>query len=442
SFAFGMRSRNLAIIAGAVLFAREGLANFSLSQLQPIAGFSDMCTKAYNTPLTACTISDFYQGSTCSPQCVDFLEKMTKLLNQECKGTTAFPNTLIGMFFQKTAVQKLCATVSIVAVPPTGAGQGSEPSSGGSATMSSAASGASGQGSLIPFVGASATASSQSSSIATSTSSQTTTTTVSPSSQSSTTTSTASSTQTSVTLVTSTSSQRPGNGVGSASASPNTPSPVSSSSNTQAKPTGPSQSNGGGGGGNNNGNGGTVLDAASAANNSARALPLELTRKTKLQLKMKRTNSAIAASPAETTDIATTEAALNAQQSQAFTSLLRIGHLSPALARSIASLYRAALAGNTFIHQQAEHHGIDTAWLCLVYLIGGYIGLTAAELGMAFAEKLIGLTKWVLWVPMVGILVMKVGRRKSLKEIVELLTSDGGKGEGKGDFERIDVIER
>ncbi|KAI4204486.1 MAG: hypothetical protein LQ350_001036 [Teloschistes chrysophthalmus] len=263
-----MRLHNLAAIAGAVVLAHQGLADFSLSQLQPIAGFSDACTEAYNTPLTDCTISDFYRASSCSPQCVASLEARTIQLNKECRGTTAFPNTLIGMFFQKTAVEKLCATVE--ASPNSSADQGSEPLATISPPTSSASSAPFTQGSMMPFASASATASSQPSSTAASTGAQTTTTTAFPSSLSTSATSVTSTTLTSV-LVASTSSAGSGNGIESVSASSNTPTSASSSSDTSANPTGPSQSNDGGGRANNNGNGGTVLDAASAANIGARA---------------------------------------------------------------------------------------------------------------------------------------------------------------------------
>ncbi|KAI4252017.1 MAG: hypothetical protein LQ352_004516 [Teloschistes flavicans] len=146
---------------------------------------------------------------------------------------------------------------------------------------------------------------------------------------------------------------------------------------------------------------------------------------------MEHSNSGITVS-AEGTDISRSEASLNAEQSQAFTSLLRVGHLSPTLARSIASFYRAVLAGNTYIQAQAEHHKIDSTWLFFGYCVAAYFGLTAAELGMAFADKLIGLTKWVLWVPILSILAMKTGKRKSISEVVDFFF-----GDGEGDRTRI-----
>ncbi|KAI4204485.1 MAG: hypothetical protein LQ350_001035 [Teloschistes chrysophthalmus] len=145
---------------------------------------------------------------------------------------------------------------------------------------------------------------------------------------------------------------------------------------------------------------------------------------------METTISEVTAS-AEGTDISRVEATLDAEQSQAFTSLLHVGHLSPTLARSIASLYRVVLAGNTFIHRQAEHHGIDSTWLFFGYCVSAYVGLTAAEVGMAFAEELIGLTKWVLWVSMLAILMMKVGKKKNTREVVDFLSSDGNVENGQ-----------
>ncbi|KAL8992983.1 MAG: hypothetical protein Q9169_006685 [Polycauliona sp. 2 TL-2023] len=106
-----MRLPRWITLATTSLFTRHTLASIciNLSDLQPISGFSDACTEAYNSPLTDCTLSDFYQGNACSPSCVAFLEDRTQQLNDECEGITAFPDTLIGMFFKKTAVEQLCA---------------------------------------------------------------------------------------------------------------------------------------------------------------------------------------------------------------------------------------------------------------------------------------------------------------------------------------------
>ncbi len=106
-----MRITQWMVIASTSFFSHRTLAHLSLAELQPISGFSDACTQAYETPLTDCTLSDFYEGNPCSPECVAFLEAMTTRLNDECSGTTAFRNTLIGMFFKKTAVQQLCAGI-------------------------------------------------------------------------------------------------------------------------------------------------------------------------------------------------------------------------------------------------------------------------------------------------------------------------------------------
>lgn len=82
-----------------------------LTDFQPINGFSSQCTQAYNTPLQGCTQSDFQNGHTCSPTCITFLEALTKMLNTDCKGTSAFPNTLIGLFFSQQGTSTLCPNV-------------------------------------------------------------------------------------------------------------------------------------------------------------------------------------------------------------------------------------------------------------------------------------------------------------------------------------------
>lgn len=231
-------------IAATFLFAFHGLAHFSLTELQPISGFSDACTQAYETPLTDCKISDFYEGNICSPECVAFLQDMTRLLNDECRGTTAFPNTLIGMFFGKTAVQELCSGAEVTTASAGGA-DSSEPASAESTSPMS----------------------SFSSSISTSTIVQTATMTAT-STASSTGSSLTSSIQSSVTTSPSPTSANSGqdssDGSSNTSTLPETaPTPVSSPSGTQTGPTNSNQNSGGRNGGNNDGNGGTVLEAAS-----------------------------------------------------------------------------------------------------------------------------------------------------------------------------------
>ncbi|KAL8897271.1 MAG: hypothetical protein Q9207_007294, partial [Kuettlingeria erythrocarpa] len=133
-----MRTLNAFAVIGALLFIPRSQAHFSLTQLQPIAGFSEQCTQAYEMPLAPCTIADFYKGAKCSPQCFDFLEARTKLLNDECRGITAFPNTLIGMFFKGTAVDELCANVGVETVSTAAASQISAPSQAETTADSSA----------------------------------------------------------------------------------------------------------------------------------------------------------------------------------------------------------------------------------------------------------------------------------------------------------------
>lgn len=83
----------------------------TLSQWQQISGFSDACFNAYNTPLNQCSQLDFQDGRSCSMDCVALLEEVSKRINTACKGTRAFPNTLIGMFFTSAGVQALCPNV-------------------------------------------------------------------------------------------------------------------------------------------------------------------------------------------------------------------------------------------------------------------------------------------------------------------------------------------
>ena len=80
----------------------------TLSTLQAINGFSDACTKAYNTPLTDCSNADL-AGRGCSAKCIGFLDNLTNLLTTSCLGTSSYPNTLIGMFLRGVGVHTICS---------------------------------------------------------------------------------------------------------------------------------------------------------------------------------------------------------------------------------------------------------------------------------------------------------------------------------------------
>jgi len=101
----------------------------TLATFQPISGFSTTCDNAYNTPLSGCSASDFSSGD-CSMDCISFLEALTKVLNADCTGTSAYPNTLIAAFFNGQGTETLCPNVL------NGGGSGSR-NSGGSAAATS-----------------------------------------------------------------------------------------------------------------------------------------------------------------------------------------------------------------------------------------------------------------------------------------------------------------
>lgn len=83
----------------------------SLQDFQPINGFSPACSKAYNTDLADCNKNDFGEGNSCSVGCIAFLEALTDILNQQCKGTSALPSTLMGLFFIEKGTASLCPNV-------------------------------------------------------------------------------------------------------------------------------------------------------------------------------------------------------------------------------------------------------------------------------------------------------------------------------------------
>ncbi|KAI4122349.1 MAG: hypothetical protein LQ338_005864 [Usnochroma carphineum] len=405
-----MRAYYFNAAVGALLFTAQSLANYSLTQLQPIAGFSDACTQAYETPLTACTVSDFYEGATCSAQCIAFLEAMTKLLNEECKGITTFPNTLIGMFFQKTAVKKLCPNVDVAPIPAAGAGQGGKPSQAAETVDSTS----------TPSVVSVKVTLTTSRVIETTTTSSVALSTSSPSSLS---------TTTSSALVSSRSSFGPGLLGGTASPSASTrqasASAASSSSGNQATSTSASQ---GTSGGHNSGNGGTVLDAASSAVSGSQITNWIWSIIAGLAATAKM------ATATESTDITKLETELNTQRNQAFYSMVRMGHMNPGIANLLASVYRAALTCNTYIRQQAEHHEVDTVWLYLLYSAAGFVAFGVSEMGLSFGAKLMGMAKWFMLLPAMGIPVWKILERRGVGEIVDFFSErKGAKSGSRGD---------
>ncbi|KAL8871663.1 MAG: hypothetical protein Q9174_002553, partial [Haloplaca sp. 1 TL-2023] len=241
-----LRSIILISFAGAFVSAHGSPSYFSLAQLQPIAGLSDACTQAYNAPLSPCTESDFYEGSSCSVE-----------------GTTVFSNTLIGMFFERVAVGKLCSTIMAPTIPIESAGQDPEdqPSDQPAATSRSVESNSANSGSAEPTTQSAAESTSMKSKITTTTTSSTTSS--SASSSSATATSTISLDQSSVGPASSGSSSVVVAG-GDVPSSTNTPAPPESTGDEGDDGAAEAQ-NDDEGGGNNNGDGGTVLDAASIA---------------------------------------------------------------------------------------------------------------------------------------------------------------------------------
>ncbi|OJD17295.1 hypothetical protein AJ78_02583 [Emergomyces pasteurianus Ep9510] len=80
----------------------------SLYQIQPIVSFPPSCTRVYTTEISGCVVSDFTNRGSCSAECIESLETLSRSLNVACVGTRAFSKSLIGLFFQGLGVQTLC----------------------------------------------------------------------------------------------------------------------------------------------------------------------------------------------------------------------------------------------------------------------------------------------------------------------------------------------
>lgn len=107
-----MRASLSALSSVIVLFASSicTISAITLDQFQPINGFSQACVNAYSTPLSGCTASEL-RSRSCSTTCIAFLDALTQVLNSECGGTSAYPNTLIGAFFKNEGTSTLCLNV-------------------------------------------------------------------------------------------------------------------------------------------------------------------------------------------------------------------------------------------------------------------------------------------------------------------------------------------
>ncbi|KAL8788933.1 MAG: hypothetical protein Q9213_001456 [Squamulea squamosa] len=361
---------------------------------------------------------------------------MTTLLNDACEGITAFPNTLIGMFFKQTAVQELCAGIQVTTV----SADGPDPSTTAIAESTS----------TIPSL-----SSSKSTSTVVETATMTDTSTSEPT--------TTLSTQTSV--VASSTGHAGQNPVNSAPTATADGSSVNSPSATQGSSANPDRNNGATGAdtGDKNGNGGTVLEAASTGNVrsmhvlSPMAALICVAQRINSSGKMHSTwlkemvdrspstrrrrmaettvsdndgssivdTTSLASIP--TTDLNAIETTLDRQQDFAFSSLIRLCHLPPVVATAGGAIYRATLGSNTAIRGFAERNGYDTLWFYWVCAIGIYGSLFVSEIVMAILERFIGLGKGVLWIPMVGIPIWKAGKRKGFRETMEFFFGEGMK---------------
>lgn len=88
-------------------------ADISLSDLQPIAEFSDSCTEAYETSIKNCdgaSFAPFSSNVACSKDCKNELNSLSAKIQQACRGDGVKPNTVIAHAFQGDLSNWLCAT--------------------------------------------------------------------------------------------------------------------------------------------------------------------------------------------------------------------------------------------------------------------------------------------------------------------------------------------
>lgn len=88
-------------------------ADMSLSDLQPIAEFSDSCTETYETSIKNCDsarFAPFTSSATCSKDCKNELNSLSGKIQQACRGDGVKPNTVIAHAFQGDLANWLCAS--------------------------------------------------------------------------------------------------------------------------------------------------------------------------------------------------------------------------------------------------------------------------------------------------------------------------------------------
>ncbi|KAK5103490.1 hypothetical protein LTS08_002905 [Lithohypha guttulata] len=182
------------LVAGWLTY--RAAADITLSDLQPIAEFSNTCTQAYSTPIKKCDNVHFapigdLSFATCTRDCLNELNSLATTLQRACQSDGVKPGTIIAHAFQGDLGNWLCATGPYASATPT-------PISTGTATNAKATS-------TKTTVSSSSTQSSSSSSSVSTTSATDTATESSSTESSSTQESTTEGTSTSATSVTSTS---------------------------------------------------------------------------------------------------------------------------------------------------------------------------------------------------------------------------------------------
>lgn len=88
-------------------------AEFTLSDLQPIAQFSDSCSEAYNTPIVNCTyvsFAPFQEQATCSRKCLNELNALVPIIQSGCQNDGVRPDTVIAHAFQGDLANWLCGS--------------------------------------------------------------------------------------------------------------------------------------------------------------------------------------------------------------------------------------------------------------------------------------------------------------------------------------------
>jgi len=111
----GAHALSISVLA---LFLSSLASTLTLSDIQPISGFPENCTSAYNQNLAGCDATGPTDpAQLCTPDCQSSLAAAGALIQSACAGSSAGNSTLIEQFMLGNGPSVLCNLLPAAAVP-------------------------------------------------------------------------------------------------------------------------------------------------------------------------------------------------------------------------------------------------------------------------------------------------------------------------------------